>query len=82
MQVVPSSEKLGQILQDVHTGITHCKSSYLPGSHSPSSHQALSLIPKCHKDALARLKSKKNLRKLIGSCSLFTLNGAVIALGF
>jgi len=58
MQVVPSSENLGQILQDVHISITHCKSSYSPGLHSPARHQALSLIPKCHKDALAQLKKE------------------------
>lgn len=82
MQVVPSSENLGQILRDIHTDFTQCKSSYSPGSHNSAGHQAMSLIPKCHKDSMARLKSKKKLRKLIGSCSLFTLSGAVVAFSF
>jgi hypothetical protein len=82
MQVVPSSENLGHIWQDVHTGITQCKSSYSPGSHGPAAHQAVSLILKFHKDAMAWLKSKKKLRKIKGSCSLFILGGAVLALNF
>jgi len=53
MQVVLSSENLGQILQGVHTGITQCKSSYSPGSHDPARHQIMLLIPKFHKDAMA-----------------------------
>jgi hypothetical protein len=40
------------------------------------------LISKFHKDAMAWLKSKKKLRKLKGSCSLFTLSGAVLTLSF
>jgi hypothetical protein len=57
---VPSSENLGQILQDVHTGITQRKSGYSRGLHGPATHQAMSLIPKFHKDAMARLKSKRD----------------------
>ena len=82
MQVVLSSENFGQILQDVHTGTTQCKSSYSPGLHGPTRHQAMSLIPKLHKDAMDWLKSKKKLRKLKWSCSLFTLSSAVLAHSF
>jgi hypothetical protein len=53
MQVVPSSENFGHILQDVHTGITQCKNSYSPGSHGPARHQVMLLISKFHKDAMA-----------------------------
>lgn len=82
MQVVPSSENLRLILQDVHTSITLCESSYSPGWHGPARHQAMSLIPKFHKDAVALLKSKKELSKLKGSCSLFTLSSAALACTF
>ena len=70
MQVVLSSENLGQKLQDVHTGITQCKSSYSSSSHGPAGHQAMSLIPNFHTDTMVRLKSRRKLRKLKGSCSL------------